>query len=296
MNDQQRSRSQVTVEDLLRVKRAERPSAEFWADFEKNLRAKQLAAIVQPRRQWLGWSWKSLARWTVPVGAAAVLGVTFINFNSGRSFSAKSPAALPGHELASASTVSSPEPVIVAPSAGVALSEPAKTLQVAAVSPTQNVPVQDAVVAAPVQTSTVSVAARNVELASVTEQIAGVAAAAQPVAVDAFPAGKSGTVSAAAEFGAFFDRAVAQLDQNLRPIRQPAQSTEPLAQLPSPRDARRARLLAFSASVDPNSPQYSSASNVVRSRERITSHLSDEALYDSIHRLGVHGNGVSIQF
>jgi hypothetical protein len=214
MNDQQRSRSQVTVEDLLRVKRAERPSPEFWADFEKNLRAKQLAAIVQPRRQWSGWSWKSLARWTVPVGAAAVLGVTFVNFNSGRSFSAKSPAALPGHELASASTVSSPEPVIVAPSAGVAVSEPAKTLQVAAMSPTQNVPAQDAVVAAPVQASTVTVAARNVELASVTEQIAGVAAAAQPVAVDAFPAGKSGTVSAAAErspssiktFGPFANR------------------------------------------------------------------------------------------
>jgi hypothetical protein len=41
-----------TLEELLRVKRAERPPAEFWKRFEEELRAKQLAAIVAPRRWW----------------------------------------------------------------------------------------------------------------------------------------------------------------------------------------------------------------------------------------------------
>lgn len=41
-----------TLEELLRVKRAERPPAEFWKRFEDELRAKQLAAIVAPHRWW----------------------------------------------------------------------------------------------------------------------------------------------------------------------------------------------------------------------------------------------------
>ncbi|MEO7600304.1 MAG: hypothetical protein ABIV50_15325, partial [Opitutus sp.] len=45
-------KTKVSVEDLLRVKRAEQPPVEFWADFERDLRAKQLAAIVEPRRWW----------------------------------------------------------------------------------------------------------------------------------------------------------------------------------------------------------------------------------------------------
>ena len=36
----------VSLEDLLRLKRAERPAPEFWVQFERELRAKQLAALV----------------------------------------------------------------------------------------------------------------------------------------------------------------------------------------------------------------------------------------------------------
>ena len=72
----------VTLEDLLRLKRAERPSAEFWPRFERELRAKQLAAIVA-RRPW--WSelphriFSNLSRYHLPLGATAVLAVTFIS-------------------------------------------------------------------------------------------------------------------------------------------------------------------------------------------------------------------------
>ncbi len=49
-------RPRTTVEDLLRLKRAERPDPAFWQDFEHGLRQKQLAAIVEPRPWWLGLS------------------------------------------------------------------------------------------------------------------------------------------------------------------------------------------------------------------------------------------------
>lgn len=71
--------SKVTVEDLLRLKRAERPDAEFWSKFEVELRQKQLAALVE-RRPW----WQSIPlllnrRVYLPVGATAVLTFTLVS-------------------------------------------------------------------------------------------------------------------------------------------------------------------------------------------------------------------------
>ena len=35
----------VSLEDLLRLKREERPTSEYWSQFDRELRAKQLAAL-----------------------------------------------------------------------------------------------------------------------------------------------------------------------------------------------------------------------------------------------------------
>jgi hypothetical protein len=79
-----RQPQKVTVEDLLRLKRTERPSAEFWAGFERELRAKQLAALVS-RRPWWDVSWArvqaGLVRVVAPLGAAAALTLAFLSFN-----------------------------------------------------------------------------------------------------------------------------------------------------------------------------------------------------------------------
>lgn len=72
----------VTIEDILRLKRAERPSPEFWGRFERDLRAKQLAAIVEKRPWWVAMRVpqiaRRLSRFQVPVGAAAVLALSFV--------------------------------------------------------------------------------------------------------------------------------------------------------------------------------------------------------------------------
>src|SRR5512134_2234091 len=69
----------ITIEDILRLKRAERPPTEFWATFDRELRAKQLAALVGKRPWWQTWP-KTLfrvIRYRVTLGATAVAIVAF---------------------------------------------------------------------------------------------------------------------------------------------------------------------------------------------------------------------------
>jgi len=82
----------VTLEQLLRVKRAEKPSPEFWAQFERQLRVKQLAAIVEPRPWWAPFIrvGSRLARYQMPVGAAAVVVLTLLAV---RQYDTASPSA-----------------------------------------------------------------------------------------------------------------------------------------------------------------------------------------------------------
>lgn len=75
----QDSKRKVTVEDLLRLKRAERPAPEFWATFESRIRSKQLAAIVVRRPWWDGASriFALAQRHSVPIGAFAAVALAW---------------------------------------------------------------------------------------------------------------------------------------------------------------------------------------------------------------------------
>jgi hypothetical protein len=74
----------VTLEDILRLKRAERPSAEFWSQFDRELRVKQLAALVEKRPWWrtisLGRILGGVRRFHLPLGATAVLAASIFHF------------------------------------------------------------------------------------------------------------------------------------------------------------------------------------------------------------------------
>lgn len=70
--------SKVTIEDLLRLKRAERPGPEFWVNFEQELRQKQLTALVQKRRWWHELPVRLNRRFYMPAGAAAIVAFTLI--------------------------------------------------------------------------------------------------------------------------------------------------------------------------------------------------------------------------
>jgi hypothetical protein len=73
-----RLNSKVTIEDLLSLKRAERPTTEFWANFERELHQKQLTALVEKRRWWHGFSGQLTRRVYLPAGAAAAVAFTLV--------------------------------------------------------------------------------------------------------------------------------------------------------------------------------------------------------------------------
>lgn len=103
-----------TLEDLLRYKRAERPSPEFWAEFDRGLRQKQLAALMKQPKGWARWRPLVLhgARWAVPATAAtaAALVVVQISWPNGAK---PQPVAVASHVLPSVVV-----PVTGAPSVG----------------------------------------------------------------------------------------------------------------------------------------------------------------------------------
>jgi hypothetical protein len=71
-------KSPVSVEDLLRLKTAERPDAEFWSHFERELRQKQLTALVRKRRWWHDLPVLLSRRMYMPAGAAAIVAFTLV--------------------------------------------------------------------------------------------------------------------------------------------------------------------------------------------------------------------------
>lgn len=71
-------RSKVTLEDLLRLKRTELPSQEFWSRFEYDMRQKQLTALVKRRHWWHDLSRLLNRRVYLPVGASAIVALSLI--------------------------------------------------------------------------------------------------------------------------------------------------------------------------------------------------------------------------
>lgn len=276
----QENKRPVTLEDLLRLKRAERPPAEFWSQFDRELRAKQLAALVEQRPWWrtMPRLFAGFSRYQLPLGATAVLALTLVSV---RSYHVSAPSAAPARET----NVTS---VVAVNGSGVAL------------------PVQAATISEePVVTGTTegeSVVGPRVEVAAATQRETVESA---PVGVDsAMAVGIRNAVTPSERFIAAnlaiaksADPAIAQgvlgsargFEARAMPARAPA--VDPLAQMTSPSDARRSRLL--SASVASVSMGSAAAARPAEFRSR---RLSDEQLYDTISRFGARGNSLLVKF
>jgi hypothetical protein len=257
----------ITVEDLLRFKRAERPPEEFWATFEAEIRTKQLSAIVSRRPWWDRFSWVSaaLSRHQLSIGSAAAIALAFAGYRY----------------------VGAPREAVAAPQ--VALAKPvAVTHAVVAAAPAVEAPVP----VAPPQIGRTAAARESVEVAaddaapapgpvviSTASHItqAPAAAAADGATRAPFADGIAITLADFREpasdyarpavFGSDreFERSIAPAHQSL--------SQEPLATM-DPAAERRARLLA---------PALGSAREVVSDwmRQRAS---SDDRMYESMDR------------
>jgi hypothetical protein len=306
MNDFQRPpslQSKVMLEDLLRLKRAERPKPEFWVDFERQMRAKQLAAIVRRDPWWRSWRnvLSSSARLHLPLGATAMLALAFVTVREYRHGAPAHTKLAPVDSASVASVARAQAPRIADSLVTTAAEVASDDTEAAQVSPGSSA------VSAPVLVNRVaegeSVA---VEAARPSSSVASSESESSPEMIG-FSAGPnasprsalrdssgvmvanlSGAESDHSELLPVFAR-THSFDSSLQ---DKSASVEPLSQVSTPRDTRRARLLASAVPTDLHSPEHSAA----RSRERITSQLNEQSLYDSITRLGVAGNRLSIKF
>jgi hypothetical protein len=206
--------SKPTLEELLRVKRAERPPAEFWKRFEDELRAKQLAAIVAPRR----W-WQPLTA-LVPGRRAAALAGVGAAVAVALSAYVRFPAVQP--------TVVSPEAITPA----LTLAHSGVPSAVAAVARANHVAEIAAAVPAPVVVAEVLAASATPVEGTAHEPLLA-ASLANPVRLKF------------SEIQVHPPQAAMELvlpAANLASLRTEAGLPEPLASIPSPRDQRVARL------------------------------------------------------
>ena len=269
----------VTLEDLLRLKRTERPPAEFWSQFDRELRAKQLAAIVEKRPWWRQVSvrdvWAGFSRYHVPLGATAVLAITVLSVR----------------EYRRPSDLRAVEP---------AMKPVAANFDLAAITPVAN---SAEAISASVTTSVADGGARDGLAAVVTGNgfsPAGLEPAAETV-TDSSERELTPTARFIATNLALANAAEPGIAQSMlgvsrsyetRAVPTRTRAIDPLAQMISPSDARRSRLLAASAvgAVSSNNAQP------VRSTEVRPRRLSDEQLYDTVSRFGARGNSLLVKF
>lgn len=260
----------VSLEDLLKVKRAERPPAEFWAEFDREMRVKQLAAIVEPRPWWAPFIrvGARVSRYQLPIGAAAVLALSLVSVNDYRTSSVDHPALAPVVKGGSA--------LPVAPVSEVALTRselPAPAVvDLAAMEVTP--PADLAAESAPTgQASHVT----PLDEAGPLDEAPTPSARYIAANLAAVQADNPGLLEEA--FGA----------SSLRSERKPTR--DPLAQIGSPGDSRRSRLLATALPAVANSNEVE-----VGNSQRVARYLTEERLYDSISRVGVQGDRVAFKF
>jgi len=263
----------VRVEDLLKVKRAERPPAEFWAEFERELRVKQLAAIVEPRPWWAPFIrvGARVTRYQLPVGAAAILALSFVTVSEYRAVDARSRSAAESAVPVMASHLPAPARLAEAPARSALAAPVAVELAAIEVNPPADL------AAEPAPTGQVSHMVAVVEAAAVESELSPSALyiAANLAAVQA-----DNPALVEEAFGAVSRRNEA---------REPAR--DPLTQLGSPGESRRSRLLATAL------PALATSNEVgVGNSHRVARRLTEERLYDSISRVGVQGDRVAFKF
>lgn len=280
----------VTLEDLLRLKRAERPAPEFWARFDDALRAKQLAAIVERRPWWRvdfgAWA-SAVGRVRVPVGLAAVGVLSVLTVQQFRSPTQVAPVV----------------PASDADQAVVADVAVATDLQRSALpADTEGLNAENvAVVVAQSATGPEWVASGEAMAADVSpaslslEPAASAAASEMTASLNATALASDLRSLRPTGLGPLDSSGVATLD--LGTFRSPGRTPlveEPLARVTSPTESRRERLAAL---VAPAAMKSSSrASFPDRVRERMISRLSEDELYSSASRLNVERGGLRVSF
>ena len=284
----------VSLEELLQLKRAERPAPEFWARFEQDLRVKQLAAIVEKRPWWvalrLPQATRTLARWSrpLPLGAAAVLALSVLVVREYRPAN----VALEGVTAApvrSVVTVGPVNPGVTVPHAPALVTQGAgaaeSLVQVLEPSdaPLPTAPIRAPLAAAAPIPPATPPAAQAVERPQAVQALGELSAVAfaDPVATEPVQS-----------FDTFFELgAMGPADQGALSVGvAKASRTAPA----SAREARLGRVLAGLVVADNSLDREGSSQRQVH--EVLASALSDARGYDSLGRIGLGGDRLILKF
>lgn len=258
----------VTLEDLLRIKRAERPPAEFWDRFDRELRLKELAAIVEPRPWWASFIrvGARISRYQLPIGAAAILALSFVTVREYRTSDyAPSDLAVP---TASESVT--------------AVSEAAPTETVADAAP---------------RSSTVSVAPAMavVPVANVGEHSHTAPLQSQMPTLSDEPSPSARAIAAnLAVVQATDPRLVENVfAANVRTVEMRRPVSDPLTHMRVGMlaDSRSARLLTTALPLAANA-----RATTLDSNDRLVRHLTEDQLYDRVSRIDGDANRLVIKF
>jgi hypothetical protein len=273
----------VTLEDLLRLKRAERPPTEFWSQFDHELRAKQLAALVEKRPWWrtLPNVFGGLSRYHLPLGATAILALTVLTVREYRSVA-------PGQILDTPNNVAASTPAAMTPPQEVAfIRNAASGTQEKTAAVAENDAGNDA--------SNFVLASEATVPGQLSQMMLGAAPHSNASGQETTPAARF--IAANLALVKASEPAIAQnllgasrgFEARAIPARTPV--VDPLSQMASPSDVRRSRLLNGAATaVSMNSPVP------VRTTEFRSRRISDEQLYDTISRFDARGNSASFKF
>lgn len=277
----------IAVEDLLRLKRAERPSPGFWNEFDRRLREKQLSALLAPKPWWrsvgLADLWHGLRRLQAPLGATALLAVSLVAWQFDRTRPSQDPATWPSAETAPGAKADS------IPVSGDVLAQDgvvSGAMVVAAEAITGGESVGEVDSGAKVIIAEASAASlpRDIPLLGVPS--VELREGSTPWSGRLEPAMGVQSEVAEVQLSRSLLSSVARFEARLPAARSPV---EPLKQITPPAERRGARILTAMVTVG-------SVENAMRSTERAASRLSEERLYDQIQRFGARGAGVSVKF
>jgi len=266
----------VSLEDLLRLKREERPTSEYWSQFDRELRAKQLAALVEKRPWWHrlpAWSlnWR---RYHLPLGATAALALTLVSLRDGGSN--VTPASV--REERATAAASSVRPT---ESGAVSTLAPASVERVALAPATVDVAPNAAF-------TSLAAAGSDLPQEDLVDSVESSTAA---------PTGTSEAISARGAGGKMLTALDAEqpLARSLGAAREAKVATvrgasfEPLAQMSSPTEVRRARYRTAMA-------MPVAKETVAQANDRLARNLSDERMNDTLRRFDAKADRLSLKF
>lgn len=276
------SKRPITIEDLLRLKRAERPPAEFWSEFDRALRAKQLAALVEKRPWWQTaprFLVAGFRRYSIPIGATTVAMIAFVSWRTGENTPNAPTTETQPVVVAVASRAPSSAAADAVAAHGARPESPGEGQSFAAAGETPVSPVAEVALAS--EATTPGEISRMVSLmasASADEASTELTPSARAIAANLATVRGSEPVLARTLLSPVNETRVAA-----RPV------VEPLQQIASPSERRRSNLITAMVAMsayDPPAPRG----------ERTNSRLSEDELYDRVHRFGARANSVNLKF